>query len=75
MSHTIEIQVVVDESLTGHIEEGLKRTESAAIPEAVIMRLVTGILNDSDLPIAARKTGDRQIQLSYHMHSFSQPIF
>ena len=75
MSPTLDIQLTVDASLMDHVREGLGRTHSTAAPEDVVLNLLTGVLDGSDLPIAAKMSGEREILVSYHLRSFSDPIF
>ena len=75
MPRTLDIRLTVDDSLIDHVREGLRQTHSTAVPEDVIVNLLTGILDGSDLPIAAKKNGERGILVSYHLRSFSDPIF
>jgi len=75
MSQTLDIQLTVDESLVDYVREGLQRTHSAAAPEDVILNLLVGVLDGSDLPIGAKKSGKSGILVSYHLRSFSDPIF
>ena len=75
MPQTLEIQLTVDASLIDHVREGLRQTHSPAAPEDVIVNLLAGVLDESDLPLAARKNGERGILVSYHLRSFSEPIF
>lgn len=75
MVKNMEIKLVVDASLLDHFKQGLQKKRSENIPENEIANLVAFILSDSDFPIAAQKIGDLEIQLSYHVRSFSQPFF
>ena len=75
MSRTLDIRLTVDVSLMDHVRDGLQRTHSRAVPEDLILNLLTGVLDGSDLPIAAKKNGERGILVSYHLRSFSAPIF
>jgi len=72
---TLDIQLTIDASLIDYVTEGLRQTHSTAVPEDVIVNLLTGVLDGSDLPIAAKKSGARGILVSYHLRSFSDPIF
>ena len=75
MSQTLDIQLTVDASLVDYVREGLQQTHSTAVPEDVILNLLIGVLDGSDLPIAAKENGERGILVSYHLRSFSDPIF
>ena len=75
MAQDMEIKIVVDSSLLAHFKEGLRYQRSKNLPEDEITKLVALMLNDSSYPIEAHKTGEREIHISYHLRSFSQPIF
>lgn len=75
MSQNIQIQIVVAPSLFEHFEEGLRHRHSSALPENVIVNLVARILDGSQFPIGAKRTGEQEIQIFYRLRSFSQPIF
>ena len=75
MVQTLEIQLTVDDSLIDHVREGLRQTHSTAAPGDVIVNLLTVVLDRSDLPLAAKKNGERGILVSYRLRSFSEPIF
>lgn len=75
MPRTLDIRLTVDDSLFDHVREGLRQTHSTAVPEDVIVNLLTGVLDGSDLPLAAKRSGKREIIVSYHLRSFSEPIF
>lgn len=71
----LTITVTIDRSLRDHVEENLARRDPALGAGDAIAGLLAMILNDSAYPIEARRTGDREIRLAYHLRSFSQPIF
>jgi len=75
MSQTAQIKIVVDPSLLDHFNEGLHQLHSNNLAEDEITRLVEIILDRSDYPIRARKTGKNEIRIFYHIRSFSEPIF
>jgi len=75
MAQNMEIKIVVDPSLLDHFKEGLHQQRSEHLPENEIVNIVTHILNDSDFPISAHKHGEREIRISHHIKSFSQPFF
>ena len=62
------------EELHGKLETGEGEYEGAD-PEDKILDVLTMILNGSDLPIAAKRTKSGAIRASYHLRSFSQPLF
>ncbi|MBF0445268.1 MAG: hypothetical protein HQL68_06735 [Magnetococcales bacterium] len=70
-----EISVVIDDSLLKHIHEKLKEQHTDDNPEDVITSFLEIILNNSDYPLAAKKTGEKEIKISYNLHSFSMPFF
>jgi hypothetical protein len=69
------ITLRVDPSLLEHFTEHLAKTKSAKKPEAAITNLLATILDNSLYPIRAQQTGEREIRVTYHFRSFSQPIF
>jgi len=75
MAQNMEIKIVVDPSLLDHFKEGLYQQRSGNLPENEIVNIVTHILSDSDFPIVAHIHGEREIRISYHIKSFSQPFF
>jgi len=75
MAQNMEIKIVVDPSLLTHIKESLRQQRSESLPENEIVNIVTHILSDSDFPIAAHIHGEREIRISHHIKSFSQPFF
>ncbi|MBF0383872.1 MAG: hypothetical protein HQL69_22885 [Magnetococcales bacterium] len=70
-----DISVVIDNSLIEHISKQLKDQDASDNPEEVVSRFLEVILNNSDYPIAAKMKGDKELELSFHMHSFSTPFF
>jgi hypothetical protein len=70
-----EIRIVIDGSLLKHIMDGMKALQVDDNPRDVITSFVEDILNNSDFPMAARRTGENEVRVSYHLHSFSQPFF
>jgi hypothetical protein len=70
-----EIRMVIDDSLLKHIQEKLKEQQVDDNPEDVITSFLEAILNNSDYPLAAKKTGEKEIKVSYHLHSFSTTFF
>ncbi len=75
MSQSVEIRVVVDSSLLDHFNEGLQQLDSKSSAKHEITRLVGLILDGSEYPVRARRTGENEIRISYHLRSFSEPIF
>ncbi len=75
MSDSLEIQIVAAPSLLDHLREGLGQQGTGQLPEDKLVELLTVILDGSEFPIAAERTGERAIRISYHLRSFSQPIF
>ncbi len=75
MSDHLEIRVVVEPSLVRHFQEGLESTKTPGDPDAHIVNLIASILNGSSYPVASRITGHSEISISYHLRSFSNPIF
>ncbi len=75
MSQAAEIKIVVDSSLLEYFNEGLRQCHSDNLAEDEITRLVEIILDRSDYPIRARRTGKGEIRILYHLRSFSDPIF
>ena len=75
MPQTAELRVVVDASLLEHFRKGLQQLHSDEPAEHAIANLVERILDGSEYPVGARRTGDNEILISYHLRSFSEPIF
>ena len=75
MSQTTEIKILVDSSLVDYFNEGLHQKHSNNRAEDEITHLVKIILDGSEYPIRAAKTGKNEIRISYHLRSFSEPIF
>ena len=75
MSETAEIKIVVDSSLLDHFNEGLKQLHSNSPAELEITRLLAIIMDSSQYPVRAQRTGENEIRISYHLRSFSEPIF
>ena len=75
MSQTAEIKIVVDSSLLDHFSQGLRQLHSNSQAEQEITRLLAIVLNSSEYPLRAERTGKKEIRISYHLRSFSEPIF
>lgn len=75
MSETAEIKIVVDSSLLDHFNEGLQQLHSNSTAQLEITRLLAIIMDSSQYPLRARRTGKNEIRISYHLRSFSEPIF
>jgi len=75
MSDDTTIQVTIAPSLLEEVTERLAQKKYAIPPEEAITYLVSAILDNSPYPIQAKQTGKREIHLTYHIRSFSQPIF
>lgn len=75
MSQTAEIKIIVDPSLLDHFSQGLRQLHSHSQAEHEITRLLAIVLNGSEYPIRAERTGKKEIRISYHLRSFSEPIF
>ena len=75
MSDSLEIQIVAAPSLLDHLRDGLGEQGTEELLEDKLVELLTVILDGSEFPIAAERTGERTIRISYHLRSFSQPIF
>jgi len=75
MPQDAKIEIIIDPSLLDHFSENLSRQNSSRSPEDAIASLVASILDDSVFPITAERAGKREIRISYHLRSFSQPIF
>ncbi len=75
MPKPLKAKLVIDTSLLEHVKEGLAQRGEGADPEDKILDLLTMILDGSDLPIAAKRTKSGAIRVSYHLRSFSQPLF
>ncbi len=75
MSDSLEIKIVVTPSLLDHVRENLSREGSGVPVEDWVVDLVTAILDGSEFPIGAKRTDERTLQVSYHLRSFSQPLF
>ena len=75
MSEGTTIQVIIAPSLLEEVTERLARKKYNTLPEDAITCLVSTILDNSSYPIQAKQTGKREIHLTYHIRSFSKPIF
>lgn len=75
MEQTAKIEITIAPSLLNHYIENLGGKNSNTRPEDAITQLIATILNNSEFPVEARQTGDREIRIGYHLRSFSQPIF
>ena len=75
MSDDITIHVTIAPSLLEEVKERLTQKKYTIPPEDAITYLVSSILDNSPYPIQANRIGKREIQLKYHIRSFSQPIF
>ena len=75
MEQTTKIEITIDPSLLNHYIENLRRKKSHIRPEDAITKLVATILNNSQFPVEAKQTGDREVRIGYHLRSFCQPIF
>lgn len=75
MSQTAEIKIIVDPSLLDHFDKGLQQLHSNRPAEHEITRLLALILDSSEYPVRAKRTGEKEIRISYHLRSFSEPIF
>ena len=75
MTDEAVIEIVVDPSLVEHVAQHLARKNRTITPEEAITGLVSTILDNSPYPIRAQRTGEREVRISYHVRSFSQPIF
>ena len=69
------IELIIDPSLLDHFTVNLHNQHSRTSPEAAITTLVANILDGSEFPVSAEKTGDKEIRIAYHLRSFSQPFF
>jgi hypothetical protein len=75
MSDSLEVKIVATPSLLDHLREGLGQQGTEELLEDKLIELLRVILDGSEFPIAAERTGERGIRISYHLRSFSQPIF
>lgn len=75
MQQDAKIEIIIDPSLLDHFTENLSRQNSSRPPEDAIAALVEIILDGSVFPVAAERTGSREIRLSYRLRSFSEPVF
>ncbi len=75
MSDGLEIQIVAAPSLLDHVRENLSREGTGVPVEDWVVDLVTTILDGSEFPIGAKRIDKRTIRISYHLRSFSQPLF
>ncbi|MCB1858119.1 MAG: hypothetical protein KDI63_07600 [Gammaproteobacteria bacterium] len=75
MTEEVSIEIVVDPSLYDHCQENLSRLNAATAPAEEITRLVQIILDGSEFPLEAHVSGERQVRISYHLRSFSQPFY
>lgn len=75
MPQDAKIELIIDPSLLDHFTENLNRRNSSTSPEEAITSLLATILDGSEFPVSAAKTGEKEIRIVYHLRSFSQPIF
>ncbi len=75
MVNEVKIEILVDESLYDHYLKNLEKEKSEDRPEEGIRRLIQLILDGSEYPLAAKLTKEGKIVVSYHVRSFSQPLF
>ena len=69
------IAITINPSLLDHFRQNLSRKKARIMPEDAITAFITTILNNSNYPIKAKRTGKREIEISYHIHTFFEPIF
>ena len=75
MPESIEIKIVIDQSLAKYFEEGMAKQHIRATTAEGITEFLAALLNDSMYPIDSNKTNEQEIHLSYRLKSFSDPIF
>ena len=72
---TPTIEITINPSLLNHFKQHLSRKKSRITPEDAITGLITTIINDTNFPIKAKRTGKKEIEIGYHLHTFFEPIF
>ncbi len=72
---TLEIRLVVKNSLVTHIQEEIDRLHLEHDAEAALLYYLKEILNNSNYPIAADTGAGGEIHLRYRLRSFSEPFF
>jgi len=75
MPQDATIEITIDPSLLDHFTENLNRLESGEAPENAITDLIATILDGSEFPVTAERTGTRKIRIGYRLRSFSEPFF
>ncbi len=74
-TQTPTIEITINSSLLNHFTQNLSRQKSSIMPEDAITGLITTILNNSSYPIKAKRTGKKEIEITYKIRIFSEPIF
>lgn len=73
MTEQIVINLSIDSSLVQYfIEAGHEDEEHVA---SCLVNFLASFLNDTRYPLAARRTGERDILLKYRLKAFADPIF
>ena len=72
---TLEIRLVVENSLLTHIQEEIDRLHLKCDAEAALRHYLKEILRNSSYPIAADTGAGGEIRLRYRLRSFSEPFF
>ncbi|SHI78632.1 hypothetical protein SAMN02745165_00873 [Malonomonas rubra DSM 5091] len=73
MSEKFTITLAIDSSLVKYfIEAGHEDEEHVA---GCLIDFVADFLNDTRYPLAAKRTGEREILLKYQLRAFADPIF
>ncbi len=74
MAEKMVVSLCIDSSLLDYFVtaggDGVKGTA-----EDSLVNFLASFLDDTSYPLAARRTGDREILLSYQLKAFSDPIF
>ena len=72
---TLEIRLVVENSLLTHSQGEIDRLQLEYDAEAALLHYLKQILHNSNYPIAADAGAGREIRLRYRLRSFGEPFF
>jgi len=73
MAEKLTINLSIDSSLVEYfLEAGHEDEDHVA---ECLVDFLSSFLNDTRYPLAAKKTGVREIELKYRLRAFADPIF
>lgn len=73
MTDKFVINLSIDASLVKYFIEAGHETEAFATDD--IVAFLAAFLNDTRYPLAAKRTGEHDIELSYRLRAYADPIF